>query len=666
MASSGGGGGSAIGQSIQFDEGSLRHKRNASSATAATSRYHDAPSSSSSSANNNHLSHSASNQSMATTSTITRSQRHRNSHRNRIVTTPAWASGDDAARMGDDYDYAPDPAPTSSTAPPTSPPSKGISRQRFSRNDNGDGSGQTASDSNQNGQASRSNDQMAASSRQTSEPNRADDETLGRFWTFTLPTKYRNRLHEHHLRMLREKQEEQSEQKRRRRGDDACSSGSEDSDDPERRDGHGAGRFLQGLSGALPTGIDSHYNKRRTMQQEPGRRADALGMGEASSAGVAAGFLSAEQGMSSFRKRQQQAGSPLSTPKLQEAPSFPPQDEEKRLQGEQAVAQRSQSGTSGNSSSDTPQPDPAALLPATEMRARIPGRQTAAGDSFTRHQAQTPGWESPWRPERGMYDESSSEDERSTGRRVRGTGFFPRSDTRQSKASSKAKRRRQRRRQNRSRRSGPAALFDEKTGKIVANDSSSSSWSAQWSSFLLHNPFAPLLLRVINICFTTSTLAIAIRIFHILRVQQARDSVGASPLMGIIIAPLSLVHVGAQVWLEYWGRPIGLWGVGSKLGYQLIELIFIALWSAELALTLDNYATSTLVCVNWYSPYSKDTTSAQGAIVCDNVGADVLLDPSAKPSICRLQGALIGLTFTTLVAYVLVFAVSLFRTVSRK
>lgn len=85
------------------------------------------------------------------------------------------------------------------------------------------------------------------------------------------------------------------------------------------------------------------------------------------------------------------------------------------------------------------------------------------------------------------------------------------------------------------------------------------------------------------------------------------------------------------------------------------QLVFIAFWSAELALTFDNYATSSLNCVGWYSSSSS----------CLLGNGSPLSNPSLQPTICSYQAAFIGLTFTTLVAYTSVFAVSLFRTVVR-
>lgn len=97
----------------------------------------------------------------------------------------------------------------------------------------------------------------------------------------------------------------------------------------------------------------------------------------------------------------------------------------------------------------------------------------------------------------------------------------------------------------------------------------------QWQEFLMRNPFVPLLFRAINFSFTTATLAVAIRLYMILHTEGAADSVGASPVVALIFAPLSLLHVAVQVWLEYFSRPIGLWAVKSKLSYQLIEVSYL-------------------------------------------------------------------------------------------
>ncbi|PWN43063.1 hypothetical protein IE81DRAFT_289225 [Ceraceosorus guamensis] len=170
-----------------------------------------------------------------------------------------------------------------------------------------------------------------------------------------------------------------------------------------------------------------------------------------------------------------------------------------------------------------------------------------------------------------------------------------------------------------------------------------------WRNFLLHNAFVPGLFRFINIGFTSATLAIAIRLYVVLKQQAAADSVGSSPLVAIIFGPPTLLHVGWQIYLEYFGKPIGLWAVRNKLLYSLVDLVFICMWSAELSLSFDNYLTSSLVCVADINPFAGLETQSP------------LTDPAKKPIICRLQGTLIGLVFVSLIAYVIVLVLSLFR-----
>lgn len=88
---------------------------------------------------------------------------------------------------------------------------------------------------------------------------------------------------------------------------------------------------------------------------------------------------------------------------------------------------------------------------------------------------------------------------------------------------------------------------------------------------------------------------------------------------------------------------------------QHAQLIFVCLWSAELSLSFDNYFTSTLVCTTSDSPYTANGPEATSSNV--EPDAQMLDMPNMKPEICSLQIALIGLSFTSLIAYVVVLSV---------
>lgn len=169
--------------------------------------------------------------------------------------------------------------------------------------------------------------------------------------------------------------------------------------------------------------------------------------------------------------------------------------------------------------------------------------------------------------------------------------------------------------------------FGSKNKKYTARYAS---WS-WWRGFLLHHPFGPLFVRSINLVITTCTLAVAIRERQSLRRMGVENIVGVSPLLGIIFAPLTLAHIFFQVWLEYFGRPIGLWSVRSKLFGTSIEIVFVGMWSAEMALAWDNYFTT---------PNDE-------------------LNPKGRAYIRRLQCFLIGLSFISLFAYMITLIVRL-------
>ncbi|KAJ1027749.1 hypothetical protein NDA13_003204 [Ustilago tritici] len=432
------------------------------------------------------------------------------------------------------------------------------------------------------------------------EAQEAQSSSPDRWWTFTLPHKYRSRLHEHHLRMAfhhermrsetieKEKQKEQSKRKANRNtkpsqkkrksqqqprsssdsshSDSTSSSGDRDSSDIEMQERRGRDDCPEHHGYGLGTGTWNGM---------------AVGLGASGLLNKQFGTLRSAKATSPIERRDQQRHDTPS-PDGTSTTKADDRDLEKQQKKEPEELE----------------------YPTMSFKARM-----EHPDVFTVHQPATPGWASPWKPE-----------ERGHGG-FNAAGYFPRTES--------------------------GRTYNSKSGRP-------NTWFDAWKNFLIHNPFVPLLFRVINVAFTAATLAVAIELFVLLRAEGAIDAVGASPLVAVIFAPLTLLHVGFQIWLEYFGRPIGLWTVQSKLSYTVVELIFICLWSSELSLTFDNYFTSTLVCVNYGSPFVGPRQPPADR-------PNPLDDPSKKPYICRLQGSLIGLVFVSLLAYLVVLTVSLFR-----
>lgn len=155
-------------------------------------------------------------------------------------------------------------------------------------------------------------------------------------------------------------------------------------------------------------------------------------------------------------------------------------------------------------------------------------------------------------------------------------------------------------------------------------------------AYLLTNTYVPLLFRFINITFTTAALAIAIRIRRVEARTDVTGILGSSPTLVVIFAPLTLVHVMVAIYLEYFGRPLGLWRTSAKLAHTLLEVLFICAWSAALSLCFDNFFTSPIPCagpseISWYSdlprppsPFGDDRGQA-GEALCDNQMALICL-----------------------------------------
>jgi len=170
----------------------------------------------------------------------------------------------------------------------------------------------------------------------------------------------------------------------------------------------------------------------------------------------------------------------------------------------------------------------------------------------------------------------------------------------------------------------------------------------------LTNPYVPLLFRFINIAFTTAALVLAIQIRHWEKEHFALGALGSSPTLIIIFAPLTLVHVMAAIYLEYFGRPLGLWRTSAKLTHTLSEVLFICAWSAALSLCFDNFYTSLIPCaspssISWYNEVHRPTSNLP------------TFEDSIGDRLCESQVALICLVGVGLLVYCINLVISLFR-----
>jgi len=170
--------------------------------------------------------------------------------------------------------------------------------------------------------------------------------------------------------------------------------------------------------------------------------------------------------------------------------------------------------------------------------------------------------------------------------------------------------------------------------------------------YLLNNTYVPLLFRFINITFTTAALAVAIQIRKVEDHNNVTGILGSSPTLVVIFAPLTLVHVMVAIYLEYFGRPLGLWRTSAKLAHTLLEVLFVCAWSAALSLCFDNFFTSPIPCtsssaISWYSELPRPPSP---------LGSN-----NVKVSLCDHQMALIILVGIGLLMYCFNLVISLYR-----
>lgn len=542
----------------------------------------------------------------------------------RVITKPSWAresseeEGESKARGA-----ASSRNPSNSIAS-----SKGTLRQIPSPSSGGGGGGggaagpatATASNSSQD----QGDHPLSATEGERRDSSESEHTTPARFWTFTLPTKYRNRLHEHHIRQLRSDMLARTSNKTRNTRRDSDSS-SIDAPPPATDSPGQDGLKSPSASGRPPIG-----SPKASRRWERDRRVSAGGWGDATaSEKSAAAWAGAEGGVMNWRKRQNTVTTPGILEHGQEDASRDGHrdEESERPRSESRPRRRStdpERDVEADPNDSSCQYENGRIdFPATEMRVRMSHDHDHI--SLTRQQAETPGWASPWRPESmhgagaievGGYTFPSMGD---------GVHFYPRTDVKSSANRKRGVFSRRRLRGGTSKkddiRIGKRAASFQITKKGIKTQRDEQSWlRANWEEakeFLLRNPFVPLLFRIINLCFTTATLALAIQLFITLRRQGASDAVGSSPLVAIIFAPFSIIHVGGQVWIEYMSSPVH-WSRKSKLSYQLIEVSSSLMPRAHKKVTLTR-------C--FFPPPRSSSSFASGRPSCPSVSTTTLPAP---------------------------------------
>jgi len=165
-----------------------------------------------------------------------------------------------------------------------------------------------------------------------------------------------------------------------------------------------------------------------------------------------------------------------------------------------------------------PQHDPWSMLVA---------RPKATPQDYSRNQANTPGWNQPWAPFRRQNLDPWNGAEMVS--------------------------------------EGPA----DQT-KAGAQGSKKDRYFKRMQRFLLYSAFAPLWLRFFNLALVAISLAISIRIHIVEDHYGVPGIIGVSTYYTMVVACLSILHIFWSTWFEYFGKPIGVWSIRTKMLHTFV------------------------------------------------------------------------------------------------
>ncbi|ORX34174.1 hypothetical protein BD324DRAFT_604971 [Kockovaella imperatae] len=209
-------------------------------------------------------------------------------------------------------------------------------------------------------------------------------------------------------------------------------------------------------------------------------------------------------------------------------------------------------------------------------------------------------------------------------------------------------------------------------------------WKKKAKRVLFLDARVTIYIRLINLAVVLAALALAVTI------RLRLDSLGIPGVMGssttliISYASLTSVHVLTAIYREYFGRPIGLWGLRSKMLWVCLDLLFVGLWSSAITDSANDFIATPLMCARgkawWASDLDPDIMTVtvsrsrlhardfyvdqdtySGFRALEMVLADDITNSASTRDICQRQGACIGLSLVALVLYGGNMVLSLFR-----
>lgn len=189
-------------------------------------------------------------------------------------------------------------------------------------------------------------------------------------------------------------------------------------------------------------------------------------------------------------------------------------------------------------------------------------------------------------------------------------------------------------------------------------------------------------IRFINLAVVVCSLGLAVTIRKELFSLRLPGLIGPSTTLVIAYSALTIIHIFIAVYREYFGRPIGLWGLRSKMLWVCLDLLFVALWSSAITLQINDLIDTPLDCVAQSAWWEEGRSAEYAALLNDldllraseanlqDLGVsetlgiilpDAITGSSLARAACRRQEGGIALALMTLLLYGGNMVLSLFR-----
>lgn len=202
-------------------------------------------------------------------------------------------------------------------------------------------------------------------------------------------------------------------------------------------------------------------------------------------------------------------------------------------------------------------------------------------------------------------------------------------------------------------------------------------WRTKMRRMLFLDARITIYIRLVNLGMAATLLGLAITIRLMLINLNIDGVIGPSTTLIIAYACLTIVHALMAIYKEYFGRPIGLWGLRSKMLWVCLDLLFIALWSSATTLAINDYINTPLDCTPmtpwWtsgsdyynyqysYHPQRLATTTGTGTSPRDLQITDELRSSPQVKHICERQIGCFTVSILCLLLYCGNMILSLFR-----